>query len=57
MMTEETYEERVFSRWTEALFIGLAVLFLALFILRVSSNSFGILSGIFLFFWTFDNVN
>ena len=48
-MTPETvYEERVSSARTEALFVGLAVLFLALFGVRVRGSEWGFVAGLFL---------
>jgi len=42
------YEERVSSRRTEAIFIGLSVLFLLLFAVRVTTGGLGLLAGFFL---------
>ncbi len=42
------YEERVSSNWTEALFIGLSMLFLMLLIWRIRTGDPGILSAVLL---------
>jgi hypothetical protein len=42
------YEERVSSPGTEALFVGLVVLFLVLFFLRVRGSGWGCVAGLFL---------
>jgi len=46
MTLEPVYEERVSSARTEALFVGLALLFLALFAARASVSGFGYLAAV-----------
>jgi hypothetical protein len=53
MTSNHLYEERLSSKRTEALFIGLTIVFLMLFIWRISTNRFDILSAIFVFFFLF----
>lgn len=54
MKNEDTiYDEVLFSRRTEFLFITLTVLFLLLFIWRMLASSLDFLAGIFLFFFCF----
>ena len=53
MTPEAIYEERVSSRRTEALFVGLALLFLGLFIVRASRSGLGYLAAVFLLLFCF----
>jgi hypothetical protein len=53
MIDNLIYEERVTSKWTEALFLSLTGLFLILLIWRTGTNNLDILSGAFLFFFVF----
>jgi hypothetical protein len=48
MTDARVYEARVSSPWTEALFVGLTVLFSALLVWRVSARGFDILAAIWL---------
>jgi len=60
MKKNQIYEERVTSDWTEALFLGMTILFLILFIWRISISSLDILSAAFfclLVFFLFYSVN
>jgi hypothetical protein len=47
------YEESVSSKWTEALFVGFAILFLTLLIWRISSRGTDILSTVFSLLFAF----
>jgi len=49
MIDSHTYVERVSSKWTEVLFVGLTIVFLLLSIWRISANGLGFLSATFLF--------
>ncbi|MGB2897385.1 MAG: hypothetical protein WBB65_14630 [Anaerolineales bacterium] len=51
------YEERVYSGWTGALFLGFTILFLVLLIWRMSTGSRDILSAAFFFFFFFYSIN
>ena len=53
MTSNHLYEERVSSNRTEALFIGLTIVFLMLFIWRISTSRFDILSAVLVFFFLF----
>ena len=53
MSDELIYEERVTSDRTEALFVGLTILFLVLLIWQLSKGSLGILGTTFLLFFMF----
>lgn len=47
MKADSIYEERVSSRWTEALFVGLALIFLILLVWRIRAGGPGVLSAVF----------
>ena len=53
MSDDHIYEERLSSNKTEVLFVALTVLFLILFIWRLSSDNSGLLSAFFLIFSIF----
>jgi len=53
MIDDLIYEERVSSNWTEALFLGLTILFLILLIWHMSTGSPDILGAVFFFFFVF----
>jgi hypothetical protein len=53
MINRDTYEERLSSIKTEALFIGMTLLFLILSVWRICTRGPGILSRVFLFLFIF----
>ena len=51
MSDEIIYHEKLSSNRTEALFLGLTLLFLLLFVWRVTAAGLGLLAGVLLFFF------